>query len=413
MVHYIKKRNSMKRILSFALFLTLTLSSFAHASSQITVITIQGCSKCAYLVNYLKNNKIQFTEITSEDPEHGKKLWQALQSTGTYKGGTVYGPTVIINGKTYYSIKDLEGFASSIPSLLAAGAGDKSSSRDQDTISVATDSQFTKNITERHNYYRQNHNTAPLKWNESIQKYAQEWADKLAAEDRMYHRQPNSYGENIYWTSGGEVNGNTPVDSWYAEIKSYNYSSPGFSSSTGHFTQVVWAGSTEIGCGKAKSKRGGTFIVCNYNPPGNYQGRFPKNVLPQKSTGGNSGTSNNNSDIVTLSFSNGSKYTGQVKNGKMEGQGTLTFQNGSVYTGSMQNGLMHGKGTMTYSNGDRYTGEWKNNMKDGFGTYTWVSGSWYKGYYKNGKYNGQGSLYSTKTGKVQTGSFVDGKFSGN
>lgn len=35
----------------------------------------------------------------------------------------------------------------------------------------------------------------------------------------------------------------------YSEIKDYNFGNPGFSQGTGHFTQVVWKGSTEIGVG--------------------------------------------------------------------------------------------------------------------------------------------------------------------
>ena len=39
-----------------------------------------------------------------------------------------------------------------------------------------------------------------------------------------------------------EVRGQEVVDSWYGEIRNYNYNQPGFSSATGHFTQVSTAG---------------------------------------------------------------------------------------------------------------------------------------------------------------------------
>ena len=35
----------------------------------------------------------------------------------------------------------------------------------------------------------------------------------------------------------------------YNEISLYNYASPGFTSGAGHFTQVVWAATTQLGCG--------------------------------------------------------------------------------------------------------------------------------------------------------------------
>jgi len=404
----------MRRILSFTVFITLTFTIYAYSSPEITVFTIPNCSKCAYVINYLKKNNIKYTESTSSDPAHGQKLWEALKATGKYNGGTVYGPTVIINGKTYFNIENLESFTASIPSLISGKNSTADNSQAQNNTDA--DSQFIKSITERHNYYRQNHNAQPLKWNPAIQKFAQAWADKIAAEDRMYHRQPNKYGENIYWQSGGNLNGSSPVDNWYSEIKNYNYNNPGFSMTTGHFTQVVWAGSTEFGCGKASSRNGGTYIVCNYNPPGNYQGMFPKNVLPLKSSGGKSENTNSNTDgskLQTITFSDGTKYTGQIKNGKMDGQGTLTYPNGTIYVGMMKDGKMHGKGIKTFSNGDTYNGEWKNNLKDGFGTYKWVSGSWYQGYYKNDKYNGEGTLtIAGKTVTQQKGKFKDGKFIG-
>ena len=134
----------------------------------------------------------------------------------------------------------------------------------------------------KHNYYRKQHNAPDLKWNDEISAVAQEWADRLAKENKMYHRQPNKYGENIYWVSGGMPSGEDAVDAWYSEIEFYNFKRPGFSGKTGHFTQLVWASTTEIGCGIARSKSGGVYIVCNYSPPGNYLGQFEKNVGPKR-----------------------------------------------------------------------------------------------------------------------------------
>ena len=49
---------------------------------------------------------------------------------------------------------------------------------------------------------------------------------------------------------------------------------------TGHFTQVVWKGSKEIGVGKSFGRDGRVFVVCNYLPAGNVIGRFQENVFP-------------------------------------------------------------------------------------------------------------------------------------
>ena len=147
-------------------------------------------------------------------------------------------------------------------------------------ISLADDSSFKDNILKRHNYYRQKHGVDALTWNEEVAAYARQWAETLASQNAMRHRGQNRYGENIYYKSGGSFDADMPVDAWYAEVKDYNFNRQGFSYKTGHFTQVVWKGSTELGCGMARSSSGAVYVVCNYSPPGNYMGRFDKNVLP-------------------------------------------------------------------------------------------------------------------------------------
>ncbi len=150
------------------------------------------------------------------------------------------------------------------------------------TLYAENPDNFVSAILKQHNIYRAAHGVPELSWNNDIQKFAQEWADKLASEDKMYHRKPNKFGENIYWISGGEITGDMPVEAWYNEIKDYNYSKPDFSMKTGHFTQVVWSDTTEVGCGKARSKKGGLYVVCNYSPPGNYMGQFGEKVPKKK-----------------------------------------------------------------------------------------------------------------------------------
>ena len=51
---------------------------------------------------------------------------------------------------------------------------------------------------------------------------------------------------------------------------------------TGHFTQVVWKESKELGIGRAVGKKNGmtcTYIVGRYRPAGNFQGKFQENVV--------------------------------------------------------------------------------------------------------------------------------------
>lgn len=50
---------------------------------------------------------------------------------------------------------------------------------------------------------------------------------------------------------------------------------------SGHFTQVVWKESKELGVAFAKIG-GKVIVVANYSPPGNYIGHFAENVPPPR-----------------------------------------------------------------------------------------------------------------------------------
>ena len=43
---------------------------------------------------------------------------------------------------------------------------------------------------------------------------------------------------------------------------------------TGHYTQMVWKGTTEVGCATASGTEL-TYLVCRYSPPGNIVGQKP------------------------------------------------------------------------------------------------------------------------------------------
>ena len=66
---------------------------------------------------------------------------------------------------------------------------------------------------------------------------------------------------------------------WYKGESFYNYNAGQFSTSSGLFTQVVWASSTQLGCG-VKCNGGNCYAVCNYRDVGNVMGQFTNNVFP-------------------------------------------------------------------------------------------------------------------------------------
>ena len=67
------------------------------------------------------------------------------------------------------------------------------------------------------------------------------------------------------------------VDAWGAERRDYDYASnrcaPG--KQCGHYTQLVWAQTDEVGCGMAVCASRGQIWACDYRPNGNIMGRRP------------------------------------------------------------------------------------------------------------------------------------------
>ena len=63
---------------------------------------------------------------------------------------------------------------------------------------------------------------------------------------------------------------------------------------------------------------------------------------------------------ISKTFSDGSTYVGEWKNGKMNGQGTFTGKTGSTYVGEWRNNKKHGRGTYRYPDGSKVDGIWRN-----------------------------------------------------
>jgi uncharacterized protein YkwD len=144
---------------------------------------------------------------------------------------------------------------------------------------------FRAAALKQHNLYRAKHDAPPLVLSTQLNDVAQQYAEQLARTNRLVHSGNTHYGENLYaFGSSGQAlpRPEAVVDRWYSEIKNYNFNKPGFHTGTGHFTQLVWKSSKELGMGIAQAADGMWYVVGNYSPPGNISGQFPTNVLKPK-----------------------------------------------------------------------------------------------------------------------------------
>ncbi|KAF8543940.1 CAP domain-containing protein, partial [Trichophaea hybrida] len=154
-----------------------------------------------------------------------------------------------------------------LPAVLVSAAADDGSYNDP--------SRFRKTMLDVHNRYRSEHQVSPLVWDNYVAEASQKHADRC-----IYEHSNTTYGENI---AAGFRTSSAGVEAWGDERDLYSFNGGGYSKATGHFTQMVWKNTWNLGCGAAYCDGilgygAQWFLVCRYWEPGNVMGEFSQNV---------------------------------------------------------------------------------------------------------------------------------------
>ncbi len=134
-------------------------------------------------------------------------------------------------------------------------------------------------VLRAHNAERAWVGAAPLIWDEGLEREARAWARHLI-DTRSFEHDPTAHGhgENL-WTGWGGRRW-TPeemVGEWIVEKAQYRHgvfpavSRTGDWTAVGHYTQLVWSGTTHVGCAVVR-RDDRSVLACRYNPPGNIDG---------------------------------------------------------------------------------------------------------------------------------------------
>ncbi|HVV81651.1 MAG TPA: CAP family protein, partial [Kofleriaceae bacterium] len=146
---------------------------------------------------------------------------------------------------------------------------------------ASTGDSMADQLLAEHNRVRARHCAPPLAWSPRLAKIAQAWADHLRTHGCGFEHSQSDLGENLAAGTAGTLDAAGIVGMWADEEHGYDFARGGFSMETGHFTQVVWRATTEVGCGTATCN-GMDLWVCNYDPPGNVDGAYRDNVQPPR-----------------------------------------------------------------------------------------------------------------------------------
>jgi len=145
--------------------------------------------------------------------------------------------------------------------------------------SPTTPNGMTQEILAAHNKYRAQVGVPALTWSSNLATHAQQWANHLASQGgRLVHSQGQGEGENLWGGTAGAFGYTQMVDMWGGEKQYFragtfpNVSSTGNWAAVGHYTQMIWRNTTQVGCATA---RGGSndVLVCRYSPAGNVMGQ--------------------------------------------------------------------------------------------------------------------------------------------
>ena len=137
-------------------------------------------------------------------------------------------------------------------------------------------------MLEGHNRARAEIGVPPLAWDDALTRSARAYAQEMARTGRFAHARqpqgPDREGENLWTGTRSAYRYDEMVGHWVAEGRDFvNNPTPAFSRTgrwrdVSHYTQIIWRGTSRVGCATASNARD-DFLVCRYSPPGNVVGQ--------------------------------------------------------------------------------------------------------------------------------------------
>lgn len=169
-------------------------------------------------------------------------------------------------------------------------------------LSAPAGDDYVSTVLYHHNVHRSNHSASDLSWSQVHADYALQSAKSC---EFKHDLSPGGggYGQNLAMIATSNIQSlganragaQAASNFWYnGEVNQFPSSDYGKGSPNmelfhewGHFSQVVWKGSQQVGCatylcpaGTMNKDLDAFYTVCNYFPPGNMGGAYGTNISP-------------------------------------------------------------------------------------------------------------------------------------
>ncbi|GKT41016.1 protein PRY2 [Colletotrichum spaethianum] len=134
-----------------------------------------------------------------------------------------------------------------------------------------SDDTFTSAVLNSTNSYRNEHNASDVTWNNTLADFATDYLDDMPGDSCNFGHSGGPYSENL---AKGYPSTTLSIEAWGEERDDYDFDTGEFDERTGHFTQLVWKNTSDVGCGRKLCGDRQWYLVCEYWPRGNVVGQF-------------------------------------------------------------------------------------------------------------------------------------------
>jgi pathogenesis-related protein 1 len=239
-------------------------------------------------VSYLRSPAGEPTAITvmykvkGYNPVAGDWFWAKYSLTGEVQDAGKVERCIScharkIPGNDYVASTSLKEKTSSVPAATKTSPST--------SVATGTPSLNPAAMLAAHNQWRSKTGVPALQWSNELAASSQKWADQLARSGCNMKHSTGKYGENIFHASAATRSDGTSsvqkivdqnvVDAWGNEVEDYDYASNSCHGVCGHYTQVVWKSTSDVGCAMTVCSDKAQLWVCQYTSRGNMVGEKP------------------------------------------------------------------------------------------------------------------------------------------